>query len=157
MTRDDYESLFSARDTICNYCEANECENCIVTHLMDDAYAEYSDLLEDVNREDMLLELLACTVPTDPIRFNSETGLGEPQHWMAMPYDRSLEIVYEEAENDNRFYSWRIHCNEEEFDNDLFHGTLGVIDQRISDDLSFDTVVTNIEWAVKVASVKPEI
>lgn len=50
-----------------------------------------------MNREDLLLNLLADTIPPDPNEFNSETGFGELQHWMSLPYDRSLEIVYEET------------------------------------------------------------
>lgn len=50
MTIDDYESLFSAREVICDYCcglETCECPKCIITRLMDDAQAEYEDLIED--------------------------------------------------------------------------------------------------------------
>lgn len=101
------------------------------------------------------LELLVDTIPSDPNEFNSETGYGEPQHWMALPYDRSLEIVYEETGDDNRYYSWRVHCNETEFDNDDFHSTMGVIDQNNSDDLNFDTRISMLEWAIKVAEEKP--
>lgn len=32
--------LCDARDTLCGFCEANECEKCIVTNLIDDAFNE---------------------------------------------------------------------------------------------------------------------
>lgn len=32
--------LCDARDTLCEFCEADECEKCIVAHLIDDAYNE---------------------------------------------------------------------------------------------------------------------
>lgn len=108
-----------------------------------------------MNKEEILLELLADTIPSDPNEFNSETGYGEPQHWMTLPYDRSLEIVYEETGDDNRYYSWRVHCNETEFDNDDFHRTMGIIDQNNSDDLYFDTRIQKLNWAITVALEKP--
>lgn len=110
-----------------------------------------------MDRADMLLELLADTIPSDPNEFNSETGYGEPQHWMTLPWNRSLEIVYEETGDDNRYYSWRVHCNEKEFDNDLFHSTMGIIDQNISDNLHFDTRLTKLNWAIEVAKEKPRV
>lgn len=105
-----------------------------------------------MKREDMLLELLADNIPSDPNEFNSETGYGEPQHWITLPYDRSLEITYEDTGDDNRYYSWRVHCNEKEFENDDFHSTMGVIDTNISNDLNFDTRVSKLNWAINVAS-----
>ena len=108
-----------------------------------------------MNREEILLELLADTIPSDPNEFNSETGFGEPQHWMSLPYDRSLEIVYEETGDDNRYYTWRVHCNEKEFDNDDFRGTMGVMDINDSDDLDFDTRIRLLNWAIEVALEKP--
>lgn len=110
-----------------------------------------------MNKKEILLELLAETIPSDPNEFNSETGFGEPQHWMTLPYDRSLEIVYEETGDDKRYYSWRVHCNETEFDNDDFHGTMGVMDMNFSDDLEFDTIMNKLSWAIKVASEKPRV
>lgn len=47
MTTEDYESLFSAREVICHYCQAEECEKCIVTRLIDDAQVEYEELMEE--------------------------------------------------------------------------------------------------------------
>ena len=110
-----------------------------------------------MKREELLLSLLAETIPSEPDDFNSETGYGEPQHWMTLPYDRSLEIVYEEIGDDNRYYSWRVHCNEIEFDNDIFHGTMGIMDQSFSDDMDFDTRIIKLNWAIKVAEVKPKV
>ena len=110
-----------------------------------------------MSREEMLLSLLADTIPSDPNEFNSETGYGEPQHWMTLPYDRSLEIVYEETGDDHRYYSWRVHCNEKEFENDLFHKTMGVMDSNSSEDMSFDTRLAKLNWAIKVSSGKPSI
>ena len=34
MTIEEYESLFSARDAICDYCEADECDKCILLSIL---------------------------------------------------------------------------------------------------------------------------
>lgn len=43
ITRDYYEKLNEARYTLCGYCEADLCEKCIVTSLMDSAENELPD------------------------------------------------------------------------------------------------------------------
>jgi hypothetical protein len=43
ITHDEFAVLCKARNTLCDYCEANECERCIVTNLIDDAYSELED------------------------------------------------------------------------------------------------------------------
>ena len=40
MDREYLAKLCEARDTLCGFCEVDECEKCIVTHLIDDAYNE---------------------------------------------------------------------------------------------------------------------
>lgn len=40
MTREELAVLCDARDKLCGYCESDECEKCIVTALIDDAYNE---------------------------------------------------------------------------------------------------------------------
>ena len=40
MTRDELAVLCDARDKLCGYCQSDECEKCIVTALIDDAYNE---------------------------------------------------------------------------------------------------------------------
>lgn len=40
MTREELAVLCDARDKLCGYCEADECEKCIVTALINDAYNE---------------------------------------------------------------------------------------------------------------------
>lgn len=43
ITHNELDALCKARDTLCNYCEVDECEKCIVTNLIDDAYSELED------------------------------------------------------------------------------------------------------------------
>ena len=66
--------------------------------------------------------------------FNDETSLGEPQHWIYLKSGRSLEITHEEdglSEN-KQYFSIRLHCSEEEFDNGEYNSTVGVITTSIA-------------------------
>ena len=61
--------------------------------------------------------------------FNDETPLGEPQHWIYLKSGRSIEVTHEEEglpENE-QFFSIRLHCSDEEFDNGEYSNTVGVI------------------------------
>ena len=61
--------------------------------------------------------------------FNDETDFGEPQHWIYLKSGRSLEVTHEEyglSENE-QYFSIRLHCSEEEFDNGEYSNTVGVI------------------------------
>lgn len=100
-----------------------------------------------MTREEVLLNMLVESIPRKPNEFNCKTGFDEPQHWMSLPNGRSLEITYEETGDDNRYYLWRIHCNEKEFDNYIN----GIIDERISWDMYHQTRLKNINWAIDVA------
>ena len=69
------------------------------------------------------------------LEFNTETALGEPQGWLYLSNGRSLEVTYESAGIPNEkdyFFSVRLHCSEEEFDNDWFHATCGVVEEAIA-------------------------
>ena len=66
--------------------------------------------------------------------FNDETPLGEPQHWVYLKSGRSLEVTHEEdglPENE-QYFSIRLHCSEEEFDNGEYSNTIGVITTLIA-------------------------
>lgn len=43
MDIQDFAKLCDARQTLCKFCEADECESCIVNRLIDDAYNELPD------------------------------------------------------------------------------------------------------------------
>lgn len=49
ITEEQYNNLVNARETLCDYCENDACENCIVTLLLDQAYVEAVDagIVED--------------------------------------------------------------------------------------------------------------
>ena len=40
MSREELAVLLDARNKLCRFCEYDACERCMVTLLMDDAYAE---------------------------------------------------------------------------------------------------------------------
>lgn len=84
----------------------------------------------------------------------SETAYGEPQCWEALENDRSLEITLEQygLPEEEQFYSFRVHCSEEEFENGAFSGTMGVIDTFNTPDKSLDNLEEILSWAVKVAN-----
>ena len=66
--------------------------------------------------------------------FNDETPLGEPQHWIYLKSGRSLEVTHEEdglPENE-QYFSIRLHCSNEEFDNGEYSSTVGVITTLIA-------------------------
>lgn len=49
MTKKEFDILLDAQNKLCGFCEVNECEKCIVTHLIDDAYNELADTEEEDN------------------------------------------------------------------------------------------------------------
>ena len=65
------------------------------------------------------------------IDFDTETSLGEPQAWIYLKDGTSIEVTHEEdgLDPEDQYYSARHHCSEEDFENDVYHSTMGVIDQ----------------------------
>ena len=108
----------------------------------------------DLTAQD-ILGVLVEALPTSYIGFPCETGYGEPQLFVSLPFGRSLEIVYEDTGDNNRFYSFRIHCSDEEFDNDAFQNTNGILAEETADDFSFDTVFSKLDWAIRIAKETP--
>lgn len=60
----------------------------------------------------------------------TETAYGEPQLTLYFANKRYLEITKEEIDLpiDETFYSVRYNCNQEEFDNNQYQKTCGIID-----------------------------
>lgn len=58
----------------------------------------------------------------------NRTGYGEPQAWIYLDNGRSLEVVYEQEmlPPDEYFFSVRLHCSDDEFDN--YYSSVGVIE-----------------------------
>lgn len=68
---------------------------------------------------------------------NDETAFGEPIWWIGLESGRSVEITLESYDipKHRRYNSIRLHCTNEEFENDTYRGTGGVIDQLFSEDI----------------------
>ena len=66
--------------------------------------------------------------------FNDETPLGEPQHWIYLKSGRSIEVTHEGhgLSEHEQYFSIRLHCSEEEFDNGEYSSTVGVITTLIA-------------------------
>ena len=79
----------------------------------------------------------------------NENGFGEPQAWVYLEdKDRSIEIVQEKdgLPEDEEFYSLRLHCSEEEFENDDFHSTIGVVEVYNTETISDEQIVKGIKY-----------
>lgn len=85
----------------------------------------------------------------------NETEYGEPQAYISLPGGRSLEVTHEEhgLQPKDQYYSWRVNCSNEEFDDDKFHGTCGVIDEANTDDITEETCKNMLVWAYSVCEL----
>lgn len=78
---------------------------------------------------------------------------GDPEAWVYLENkDRSIEITLVKVgvPEDKRYYCLRLHCSEEEYDNDVFHSTMGVIDSYCTDTVSDDQLIKGIKYMLKV-------
>ena len=66
----------------------------------------------------------------DPFAWNSETEYGEPQHWHYLPDGTSIEVCLEQEglPESGWYYTMRQHCSEEDFENETYRGTCGIIE-----------------------------
>lgn len=104
-------------------------------------------------KPEMLFSILVANFPQDITYFNSETGYGEPQHFMELPKGRALEVVYEDAGCEEKYFSARVHCNEKEFENNDYHSTMGVIDTMLFDTLETENIKKVLLWAITNALI----
>lgn len=90
--------------------------------------------------------LLHCDNNTDIlVKFDEKTALGEPCTWLSFSDNTSLEICHEEDNLETPFYSVRLHCSEDNFDNDTYKDTCGVISTNVCNDMNaVSKTVTNI-------------
>lgn len=95
MDREYLTKLCDARDTLCGFCKANECEQCIVAHLVGDAYNELPEgddgsYTAFVYEEDGVTAYDLATYDTkeDAINFAESCG------WDEIVDDSSGEIVW---------------------------------------------------------------
>ena len=74
-------------------------------------------------------------------------GFGEPQAWISIGKNRSIEITHEKnlLPKDEEFYSLKLHCSEEEFDNDAFNTTIGIIETYATSIVSDEQLADGID------------
>ena len=79
---------------------------------------------------------------TDEIRIfktSTHTGLGEEQILIELKSDNTLlEITRESAglKSEDVFFSFRHHCCDEDFENDVYYETMGVMETKVFNDTS---------------------
>lgn len=113
-----------------------------------DPFELANELCEDIEGIDVLLKAIvekeieppefdAIWIDGLKIDFSSETNYGEPQAWLYLENGESIEITYEKynLKPKDYFFSIRKHCNEKDFNNDVYHDTMGVIENYCCDNL----------------------
>lgn len=81
------------------------------------------------------------------IEFNDRTLFNEPCAWIQFSDGTSLVICHEEKNVKEPYYSVRLYCSEEDFDNNTYHSTCGIIHQEVCDDIA-----TTIETITKIVN-----
>lgn len=51
ITSEQLNEICDAANILCDFCESDECEKCIVNRLINDAYNEYSDVSDEYDDE----------------------------------------------------------------------------------------------------------
>lgn len=95
------------------------------------------------------------------------TGYGEPQAFVTLENGRSIEVTLEKEmlPETDYFYSARLHCTEEEFDNKDYNSTVGIINCVTSAsanvdeimDLLIATLKCNEQYPIENHSKKPSL
>lgn len=89
------------------------------------------------------------------LAFDWETEYGEPQAWIYLKNGTSIEVTHEEngLKPEEQYFSARIHCSDEDFENDVYHSTMGIIDQCSG---SAESVTKLIEREISRHGLMPE-
>ena len=63
------------------------------------------------------------------IPFDDETHFAEPQAWIYLKTGASIEVTHEEngLNLPEQYFSMRVHCSDEDFENDKYHATCGIV------------------------------
>lgn len=89
------EKLCNARDALCGFCEVDDCENCIVTHLIDDAYNEMPD--ENGESYTVIVYEKDCLVIADQAHYDNKEeaiSFAKIRDWDEVVDNNSSEIVW---------------------------------------------------------------
>lgn len=90
ITRNKLIKLCNARNILCDFCEVNECEKCIVQHLIDDAHSECSgDENSENNCDNKVYNCDSCVKNGDCL----EQGIdGKPRFLEYGEYDADMTL-----------------------------------------------------------------
>jgi hypothetical protein len=82
----------------------------------------------------------------------NKNSYGESQAWLEIDKNRSIEITHEKEglPKNEEFYSLRLHCNNEEYDNDKFNKTMGIIDIYNTEKISNEQLEKGINYLMQV-------
>lgn len=84
------------------------------------------------------------------------TPFGEPEAWVCLENGRSVQIVHEEEglSSDYQFFSVRLHCSDDEYDNGYYNESFGMITYSFSDytsnPLDIEAVRRSLKYIIKV-------
>ena len=110
-----------------------------------------------------ILSVLVASMPKDSSEFNSQYH-GEPNHLMNLPNGRTLKIIAGDSSAEEANYTWVVVGSEIEqasnpsnnLDCRYFGEREYILAIETSDDLEYDTVYSELEWAIRVASETPK-
>lgn len=88
-------------------------------------------IISQPDRTNSELNKIFKTIKNQLENRENETSFGEPQAWASLNNGRSIEVVLEQEglEEKDYYFSVRLHCNEEEYNNHDYHRTDGIIDK----------------------------
>lgn len=97
-------------------------------------FCKFNPEVEELDTASEMEKALTCFTNECAVDF-TETEYGEEQAWIYLSDDTSIEVCHETNGLDKEyyFYSVRRHCSDEDFDNDVYHCTMGIIDQAMFD------------------------
>ena len=82
---------------------------------------------------------------------DEKTALGEDTCWLSLASGRSIEVTEERKGMAHPFWSVRLHCSEDEFDDGKFADTLGIVAARTTDTNGYGGVEDAARYALELA------
>lgn len=84
---------------------------------------------------------------------DDETEYGEPRYWVSLRDGRQIEITHEEngLPQDRQYWSFRLHCSNEEFESGKYLKSMGVIGSRYAGVANGQTIRDAIQALLKTA------
>ncbi len=115
--------------------------------ITEDEILPFDQIELPITKYDMLLDYIVVNMPKSVRDFSGVTDDGSLRHFMFLPNDRGLDIIYTGSE-----YLWRVRANSDR-DYDIYEN--GIISENISDEYSAGVIKDMIKWAIAVAVAAP--